>query len=177
MRHSTLAVRLALGAVLALGCSSAPASRPPPASAPASDASPLLSRPVPDFSRTALDGRRVDTARLRGRVVVVKFFAKFCEPCKRTLPVLQELARRRPDVAILGISEDERESDAHEVVRSFGLSFPVVHDREQILAGRYRVQELPVTFVIDAGGRVRWVGGPFQREADAVLAVESSSTN
>ena len=73
--------------------------------------------------------------------------------------------------AFIGISEDEYASDAQSLVDGFGLSFPVVHDQGNVLAGRFRVSEMPVTFVIDGQGVVQWVGGPGQDEDDLASAI------
>jgi thiol-disulfide isomerase/thioredoxin len=149
-----------------VGCGGASA---PPASA----ASPLLDKPLPTFSRKDLGGEKVDIAALKGKVVVVKFFAKYCEPCKRTLPAAEKLHHARPDVAFVGIDEDDSEGKAREVVSQFGLTFPVVHDASNVLSGRFRVSDLPVVFVADREGNVRWIGGPEQGEDELGRAVEA----
>lgn len=138
---------------------------------PPSHPSPLLQRPVPDFKRPGLDGSVVDTQAARGKTLVVKFFAKYCEPCKRTLPAVESLHKAHGDVVFIGVSEDESEADAKEIVGTYGLTFPVVHDRGNVLSGRYRVSDLPITFVVDATGKVSWVGGPAQTEEDLKRAV------
>ncbi len=145
--------------MLLIGCSSESASGPPP-SAPSA----LSGKTVPDFKRPALDGARVDTQKLRGRVMVVKFFAEYCAPCKRTLPAAEALHRERPEVAFVGVSEDEDAGTAEALARHFALSFPVVHDQGQVLSGRFRVTEMPATFVVAPDGTVRWVGGAEQSE-------------
>lgn len=144
-----------------------------PAGPPPSAPSPLAQQGVPDFARPTLAGARVDTEQLRGKVVVIKFFAKYCEPCKRTLPAAQKLHQKHPEVAFVGVSEDEYASDAQALVQSYGLTFPVVHDQGNVLAGRFRVSEMPVTFVVDAQGVVQWVGGPGQDEEDLAAAIEA----
>jgi peroxiredoxin len=151
----------ALASLLAL--SSCGGVAPPPASAP----SPLAGKPMPDFHRPTLDGKTVDTKGLRGRVVVVKFFADYCVPCKKTLPAAQSLHESDPNVAFVGISEDESADTALSVTRRYALTFPVVHDSGQVLSGRYRVSDLPRTFVAGPDGTVRWVGGADQ-EPDAL---------
>lgn len=151
MRSRVLAA--SLGLALGMGCA---AKGPPPPSAP----SPLQGEAVPTFVRDTLDGRSVDTSKLAGRVTVLKFFAEYCEPCKRTLPAAQTLHRRYDEVAFIGISEDERQGDAAALVRRYGLTFPVVMDRNNVLSGRFRVAALPATFVIGRDGTVAWVGGP-----------------
>lgn len=144
--------------------------RPAP---PPSSPSPLVGVSMPEIRRAASDGARVDTSGLRGHVVVVKFVARYCEPCKRTLPAVQALHVRRPDVGIIAVSEDESDADVRQLVADYGLTFPVVRDASNALAGRFRVSELPVTFVADGAGVVRWVGGPEKTERDLVDAIES----
>jgi cytochrome c biogenesis protein CcmG/thiol:disulfide interchange protein DsbE len=148
------------------GCS---ASRPAAPSAP----SPLLSAKAPEFRRATLDGPTLETTTLRGKVVVVDFFAEHCAPCVRSLPALEALHKSMPDVAILGVSEDDEVSGARRMVQRHGLSFPVIHDEGHVLAGRYRVTEMPATFVVDARGVVRWRGTT--ESADDVRAVVESA--
>jgi peroxiredoxin len=167
--------RLARGTALLLALSAGGCPKPAPSGPPPSAPSPLYEGAAPDFSRPSLSGAQVDTAALRGQTVVIKFFAKYCEPCKRTLPAAQRLHEEHPEVAFIGVSEDESQSDAEALITSYGLSFPVVLDRGNVLAGRFRVSEIPVTFVIDAQGVVRWVGGPGQSEDDLARAVASLS--
>lgn len=138
---------------------------------PPSHASPLLGQAVPEFKRPTMAGQEIDTKALAGRVVVVKFFAEYCQPCKVTLPEAQALSQKNEDVVFVGIAEDEFESTAAKLVSTYGLTFPIVHDRGQILAGRFRVSEMPVTFVVDATGVIRWVGGPGQGKDDLAQAI------
>ncbi len=156
---------IALGFFL-LGCAGSSA---PPPSAP----SPLRGKPLPSFHRVALDGSPVDTKSLAGRVVVVKFFAEYCAPCQKTLPAAEALHKSHPEVLLVGVSEDERASTAQEIASRFGLTFPVVHDAGQVLAGRFRVTEMPATFVAGTDGTIQWVGGADQNEDALERAVSS----
>jgi thiol-disulfide isomerase/thioredoxin len=163
---------LVLLAILAAGCS---ATMPPSYRNPLAPAG-VETKAFPDFKRKTIDGAPFDTAQSRGKVVVVKFFAKFCEPCKTSLPWFQRFAVENPKVVVVGIAEDERESDVRELVQAYGLTFPVIQDTGNALSGRFRVTDLPITFVADPSGRVRWVGGPGQTEAQLEAAVSASST-
>ena len=145
------------------------AATPPPKSAESA----LHGKPVPTFSKRAIDGARGDTKKLAGRVVVVKFIAKYCEPCKKTLPAAERLHRDHPEVVMIGIAEDEYRSEVQEVIDTYHLSFPIVHDAGNILSGRFRVSEMPSTFVIDKKGTVRWVAGERQTEDALRQAVEA----
>jgi thiol-disulfide isomerase/thioredoxin len=147
---------------------------PPAAPAPPSSPSPLLSNAMPDFRRPSLVGPDVETERLRGRVVVVDFFAEHCGPCARSLPALEALHRAAPDVSVVGVSEDEDLAGARRMVERFGLTFPVVHDAQRVLAGRYRVVDLPATFVADPAGVVRWRGDRPHEEGELRAVVEGA---
>ena len=144
-----------------------------PGALPPSAPSALLAQALPDFQRPALDGAKVDTRASRGQVVVVKFFAKYCEPCKRTLPAAEELHQAHPDVLFIGVAEDERADDVRDVVTTYHLSFPIVHDVSNVLSGRYRVSDMPATFVADASGKIVWVGGPENTESGLPIAISA----
>jgi thiol-disulfide isomerase/thioredoxin len=133
---------------------------PPPPSAPHK----LLNKPLPNFSRRTVDGGRVDTKAGRGKTVVVKFFAKYCEPCKKTLPAAEALHREHPEVLLIGVALDEYRADVNAVIAAHQLTFPVVHDRGNILSGRFRVAELPATFVAGPAGVIQWYAGAAQTE-------------
>ena len=148
------------------------------AAAPVSSPSRLLNEPVPTFRRPTLQGGTFDTtvAVGPGQVVVVDFFAAYCKPCQRTLPALEALHRRQPGVTIVGVSLDDTPDNAWKSVRRHRLTFPVIHDAGNVLAGRMRVTELPMSFVVDGGGRVRWVGGPDQPDDALERAIAAITT-
>ncbi|HEU4533354.1 MAG TPA: TlpA disulfide reductase family protein [Polyangiaceae bacterium] len=174
MRTSPLAVACvafaaSVASVASVSCGSAGGQ--PPASAP----SPLLSRALPDFRRPAVGGgEEVETARLRGRVVLVDFFAENCIPCARSLPAVEALHRAMPELSVVGVSEDEDAAGARRMVERFGLTFPVVHDAQHVLAGRYRVVAMPATFVADASGVVRWRGDQAHDEGELRAVIEGA---
>ena len=148
-----------------------------PAAAPPSSPSRLLDAPLPAFLRPTLQGGTFDSAASSGRVLVIDFFAAYCRPCQRKLPALEALHRRQPNLSIVGVSLDESGDVARKSVTRHHLTFPVVHDSGNVLAGRLRVTELPISFVVDGQGRIRWVGGPDQPDdalAQAVAALEAA---
>jgi len=146
----------------------------PAAVAPPSSKSSLLGQAAPSFKRDAVDGTKVEVGSATGKVVVVKFVAKYCAPCMRTLPAIEKLHAEHPEIMIVGVSEDEHESEARELATSMHLTFPLVHDAQQVLAARWRVRDLPVTYVLDGKGSVAWVGGPEKSETDLVSAIEAT---
>src|SRR5690348_10901515 len=96
-------VLCSLGAAVAYGCGGATSAQPPTPSAP----SPLLGKPAPEFTRAALDGTTIDSSTLRGKVVVLEFFAQYCVPCRTAMPAAEAAHRERSDALFVGISEDD----------------------------------------------------------------------
>src|SRR5690606_22976987 len=112
--------------------------------APARDA-------FPPFDLPALDGDgRVRLEDHRGRVVVVNFWASWCKPCRRELPLLDSLAHALDpaEVAIIGLNEDVRAADGIAFLRELGVSFPSARGGGE-LRSRYGYRGLPYTVVLD----------------------------
>jgi peroxiredoxin len=144
---------------------------------PPSSRSHLLDAPLPAFHRPTLQGGTFDSSAASGHLLVIDFFAAYCQPCQRKLPALEALHRHQPGVSIVGVSLDDTDVAALKSVTRHHLTFPVVHDAGNVLAGRLRVTELPISFVVDGQGRIRWVGGPDQPDdalARAVAALASA---
>lgn len=134
----------------------------------------LVGQEAPDFRRDTLDGKVFKLADFKGKVVVVKFAANYCEPCKKTLPALESYHQKAPDVAILVVAEDERLADARALVQSTHITMPVVLDGSNILSSRFRVPDLPSTYIVGKDQRVRWMGGPERTEDDLIRAIEEA---
>jgi len=123
---------------------------------------PKVGAPAPAFSLARLDGKgRVSLASLRGKTVVLNFWASWCTPCKREAPALEQLWQdyRGRGVVVLGVDTGpDARSDGRRFVAAHRLTYPVVFDPNALVAAnRYSVSELPVTYVLDREGRV--VGG------------------
>lgn len=127
---------------------------------------------MPTFSMTSLNGTAIDTGGFEVPMVV-KFFAADCDACARTLPAAQGLYQQKPDVAVIGVSEDSRAASARAAVAKYKLRFPVVVDTDNSIAKSFQVKGTPMTFVADERGRVRWVGGDNVTEDMLVAAVEA----
>jgi cytochrome c biogenesis protein CcmG, thiol:disulfide interchange protein DsbE len=123
---------------------------------------PKVGGPAPAFSLPRLDGDgSLSLASLRGKTVVLNFFASWCGPCKREAPDLESLWRRyRSDgVVVLGVDSGDAAGDARRFLRAHGVTYPIVFDPgEKLAQGPYALPGLPVTYVINPAGRI--VGEP-----------------
>jgi cytochrome c biogenesis protein CcmG/thiol:disulfide interchange protein DsbE len=126
---------------------------------------------APDFSLPALSEETLTLSRLRGRAVVLNFWATWCPPCRAEMPAFQRLYARYADRGLMVIAINATFSDAPEAVadfrRRYGLTFPILLDASGAVNQRYRVTALPTTFFIDPQGTIREVvvGGPMSEAA------------
>jgi len=118
-------------------------------------APPRPGQPVPDFSFT-WQGRTYKLRELRGRVVVLNFWATWCSPCATEMPALERLhqALGEKGVYVLGISADEEAAAYEKFLRDNQLTFPTYRDAERKIATLYGTYMFPETFIIDPQGRL-----------------------
>ncbi len=119
-------------------------------------ATPLLGHRAPAVSGTTLADRHFDLSSLRGRWVVVNFFASWCPPCRQEQPGLVTFAyqHRRSDVALVGVVFDDTASRARSFLAQSGATWPVVTDPGGQIALDFGVSGPPETFLISPRGVV-----------------------
>ncbi len=113
---------------------------------------------TPALALADLDGRRHSLEDYRGKVVLLNFWATWCEPCLEEMPSMQRLERRlagRP-FAILAVNHGESRPRVVEFARRLTLGFPVLLDPNTDAPRAWRVRVLPASFLVDARGRVRY---------------------
>lgn len=119
--------------------------------------SPLIQKPAPDFTLKLLDGGTIILSHLRGRPVVVNFWASWCFPaCWNEAPRLEAAWQRYKDrgLMIIGVVYQDREQNARDFIAQHGKTYPNGMDPESRIAIDYGVYGVPETFFIDRGGLI-----------------------
>ena len=145
----------------------------------------LLSLALACFALTAAAvdaGDPLDLAQLRGKVVLVDFWASWCEPCRHSFPWLNEMQAKYADrgLVVIGVNVDRERGDADRFLRDVPAQFRVVYDPAGTLASRYDLPGMPVSYIIGPNGDVvgRHIGFRnalrAEREAELQKLLETS---
>lgn len=125
-------------------------------------------KPMPHFQLKTLDGKSIDSADLKGKVVLVNFWATWCPPCREEMPAFQKYyeAHRGDGFEIVAVSTDEPEDlpKVREAMKPFAFPGAMQADNDTKAFGRIWV--MPMSFVIDRGGIVRKAGWHSDKPVD-----------
>jgi thiol-disulfide isomerase/thioredoxin len=135
-----------LVAIALTGCIPLPLITPPP------DTTAELAL---DFHLTTLAGQPLALADLRGRWVLINFWATWCLPCRDEMPYLQQLADRHGDqLTVVGVNLREALTDVQPFVEELGLTFPILLQPDDATLLAYQVRGLPLSFVVSPRGEL-----------------------
>ncbi len=130
-------------AALAVGCQAQPEAR--------------LGGVAPDFTLASVDGSRVRLADLKGKPVLVNFWATWCTPCREEMPIMQEVYEqyRARGLAILAVNMEEDEARVGQWIEQGGYTFTFVLDSDGQQVKRYNVNAAPTSYFIGRDGVIR----------------------
>lgn len=154
--------------VIALGVIWTFASRAPIAatSGGAPPPSPREGFSAPEFSLETIDGGQVTLSDLRGKAVLVNFWASWCPPCRAEMPAIERVYRSYKDLGLEVLAVNTTNQDdvtaAAAFIQELGLTFPIPLDRSGAVSASYNLRGLPSSYFIDQQGIIRSVvvGGP-----------------
>ena len=129
---------------------------------------------APNFRLSDTDGGTITLSDLRGKPVLLNFWATWCGPCRSEMPEMQSVYERLGGrLTILGVDLDETREEVLDFKEELGVTFPTVIDQGQTVFHHYSAFGLPATYVIDADGVIRNVKfGPFVSEDDIHKSLE-----
>ncbi len=159
-------VCLFVGLLLVVSCGT----NPPSASSGSPDGAIGLDvgQKAPDFTVQLVSGQTVTLQSLRGRIVLINFWATWCTPCRQEMPFFQQLADRygKKDFQVLAINYQEQSNVITRFTQQIGLKFDIGLDLKGAINRLYGVNQYPVSYVIGRDGTIlARQAGPFQPPA------------
>lgn len=177
LRASSLALALAL-ATAACGGGTPTTTDGEGPKTPDSGGSGVVGSPAPELSATPVGGEGPSKlADAKGKVVIVDFWATYCDPCKKSFPKYQQMVEQfGGDLVVIGVSVDDPEDASEDKLKEFakatGAKFAIVWDKEQQTAGKYNPPKMPTSFVIDKEGNIRHVHAGYESGEEDKIADE-----
>jgi cytochrome c biogenesis protein CcmG/thiol:disulfide interchange protein DsbE len=119
---------------------------------------------APQFALSDLSGKMVSLRDLRGKVILLNFWASWCGPCRAEIPALERLYQKRKDRGFEIMAVNTERSSASQIAsfaQKFGMSFPILLNPQGDMGNNYWVRAIPTSFLVDKKGVIRWkiVGG------------------
>ncbi|WP_245833035.1 redoxin domain-containing protein [Oceanobacillus timonensis] len=113
---------------------------------------------APDFTLETLDGESVQLSDFQGERVMINFWATWCPPCKQEMPDMEQFYQEH-DPVILSVNLTDGEMNTEQVgqfMQELELTFPVLLDKEGEVSQLYRIQPIPMTYMVDAEGIIQF---------------------
>jgi len=118
---------------------------------------PRVSHPAPDFTLTTTDGETLTLSELKGKPVLLNFWATWCPPCRAEMPYIQAAheAYKGAGLVVVAVDVQEGREKVSQFARELGLTFPLALDTTGQVGTTYQVRAFPTSFFIDREGIIR----------------------
>jgi cytochrome c biogenesis protein CcmG/thiol:disulfide interchange protein DsbE len=132
---------------------------------------------MPDFTLTTFDGETIATQDLKGKVLLVNFWASWCIPCEQEAAELEQASQLYTDdeVVFLGVDYVDTETEARAYLTRFGITYPNGPDLRTRISQAFRIRGVPESYVVAADGTIASVKiGPYQSLQEIVDSIEAA---
>jgi peroxiredoxin len=136
-------------------------------------------KPAPDFSMKDVNGKDFTLSSLKGKVVILSFWATWCHPCKDEMPKFNKLYKemRSRGLEIVAVSSDYSLGSLKDFLDKNSLDFSILYDEKRTVTRQYKIPYLPVTFLIDKSGVIvekitgefEWPSGEMKKKLEKLL--------
>ena len=114
---------------------------------------------APDFTLKSMQGENLRLAEQRGQIIVINFWASWCAPCRKEMPVLQTFYDKYKTlgVSVWGVNVEQENQAGRDFLSDLNVKFPVFFDTSNTISANYQVAAMPTTVIVDRSGQVRYV--------------------
>lgn len=119
-----------------------------------------VNSPMPNFSLPNLSGKGTFSLKnFKGKVVIIDFWASWCEPCKVELPALMKLygTYKKKGLEVLGVNLDDSKDNAAAFLKEHKIVLPMAHDEGKKLATQVDVKAMPTSLILDRKGKIKFI--------------------
>ncbi|WP_321279959.1 TlpA disulfide reductase family protein [Marinifilum fragile] len=128
---------------------------------------------VPEFTVTTLDGKEISIKDLKGKVVLINFFATWCGPCMKELPEVQKQLWpkfKNENFAMVSIGREHTKDELEKWNQKKAFTFPIAPDPKREVYSKFASQYIPRNFIVDKTGKIIWQGVGFdQKELEQMI--------
>ena len=123
------------------------------------NANEMIGNPAPDFTLKSMTGKNTNLVEQRGNIIVLNFWASWCGPCRKEMPILQKLHDKYTDlgVQVWGINVEQENQAGRDFIKGINVDFPIFFDESNTLSATYQVEAMPTTVIVDRNGAIRYV--------------------
>jgi len=118
-----------------------------------------IGQPAPDFTLKSLQGKNLNLKEQRGNIIMINFWASWCGPCRKEMPVLEKFYRKYNDLGVYvwGVNVEQENQAGRDFLKDLNLTFPIFFDQTNTLSATYQVKAMPTTVIVDRNGIIRYV--------------------
>jgi thiol-disulfide isomerase/thioredoxin len=135
-----------------------------------------VSGPAPDITLKSTSGTNVRLADLKGKVVMVNFWASWCGPCRQEMPILEKIYKDYKDAGfvLLGVNVDAEISDRDKFLSETTVTFPILDDSANVATEEFGVEAMPSTYFVDKNGNLAHLHKGYKpgEEADYIAQIK-----
>lgn len=125
---------------------------------------------APDFTLKSASGANLKLSEQRGTVVMINFWASWCGPCRKEMPIIDALYKKynKYGFTVFGVNVDEKERNAIRTLKKIPVEFPILFNPKNSIAELYGVSAMPTTVFIDRNGNKRFIHAGY-KEGEEVI--------
>ncbi len=118
-----------------------------------------IDQPAPDFTLKSLQGKNLKLSELAGNVILVNFWASWCGPCRKEMPLLNDLHNKYKNLGfiVLGVNVEEEVDNAKSFIADSPVDFPILFDSKNDVSKLYDIIAMPTSAIIDRNGTLRYL--------------------